>query len=736
MLSDDALPQPYRFLNKLVSRCVDDAFELIRGKIIAEQSHRKFAPPRSLVRSDMPTEAIVPCNRLPGGDRDAAAAAAGSHCVTASNTVFGFPDGRAAVYSSQTAAKLGVYDTRLEHASGITSVAACAAHGVFAAATPSEAVVFYAFNEATVEAKRVKKPEVLRGDDEPEADEADDDADTGPKFGRHCHVPESALQGRGIAAVEISDDGSFVALALSSADEVLVFRLPDPTAAVLGDADQATPPAAELLLSAPVGLPVVPGTVVIPLMAFLCDDAVTAAMATAVRSKAHTPLAHTLCIAWAGTNAFATYALRQFLGSADTARVLAEQAKAAADGTVRDVKEAGKKEDAKAKKGAAAVADAPAAVPPVPVDAIFCGWRRRLLPALITTASVCRNAARHDLLAIGCCDGVTVVWSSALCQIVHCFNAAPHREAQLSVRPMAAVSVSFYGASHLVVAHSHPGGAITSTATDHSHIVVYDLGSGARMHSLDFSIDFLPRLSFVVASARMPVMAFVAGGTLYVADLLCGALICELPGSELAASADLQPTTDLNAVVAHCAAVRSVASCVGEGMTAVSAGPEGRRGHLLDFADLVLQSYPVVRQYFGAASADELGHVLAALPEAADRHNAAKVGAVQLPSHHALTGHHGASEHGASKAGSQLPPAGPRSTQSLRRSSKSSGGTTDPRASKKASSHAGGRTGARSPDGRGAGRTAGDAVHRMVGQREVSRHLREQRVKALLGAAS
>ena len=265
---------------------------------------------------------------------------------------------------------------------------------------------------------------------------------------------------------------------------------------------------------------------------------------------------HTLVVAWAGTAVLSTYALVNAAGHFDVAAALAMDAKSKASlqaATTESAAGSGKAPAAAATAskttGNANTAALPGFIggasllsgvaPNVPVDPTFNGQRHRVLPHYISTSAL--NAGRQVVahrrgafdsvdgarVAVGCADGIIVVWSAQLRHFTHLFNDAPHRTEQHSVRPLVVTALSFAapvvgipettsppsrggvtppGAASLAVSDLLVASLVMGnpTATDHSRIVIYDLQNNSKVASLNYVLN----LQWAVVARRVPLLAF------------------------------------------------------------------------------------------------------------------------------------------------------------------------------------------------------------------------------------
>ena len=547
MLSDDVLPQPYRFINKLVNRCVDDAFEGIRLKHLQENAHRRFNPSRSLnVVDDADVATVLTAADAAIGNTLRPAAPTATH-VGAASTVYGFKSGNAVVYSTASGEPLGIVsvDGPGEAVSAVT-----AAHNVcvFAAAAGSKVACFYALAEDVAAARAAEQAVAAAGESKEQP--APQSAATPAQAGASISRPESRatssgespvvnasalamwfafgpevipeLAGSKVASVTLSDDCSHMAVVLASQPpRVTVLRLPPCGPILRGEAiadasavpaptivctaeppSMANPPAppapasskraAALPPLASVAAATAAGSVAIkPVVMFICDDPATAALdaraqPTSAKHKhlLSTDLTRSLCIAWAGSNVFSTYALvptpdiqppppLAVTVQAPTAVPQVDVAAAAAAPSAKGGKDkaaasgkaaAGADADPMAASNAAnsmqsgvnakfaALAAGPAnftpGCPRTPWDEVVIGSfsssakkdvvaLHRTTPHFITTASLCRYGARTDLIALGCGDGCVVVWSALRRCVLHTMRAVPVRQRRVSVKPMA-----------------------------------------------------------------------------------------------------------------------------------------------------------------------------------------------------------------------------------------------------------------------------------------------------------
>jgi hypothetical protein len=732
MLSDDVLPQPYRFINKLVNRCIDDAFENIRRKQLSENAHRRFAPPRSLhvhSTADVPvlaTAADMPVSNAPGPVPLKPSEPSAVHHGSTS-LVFGFRTGRAVVHASDSGECLGLFTVSANEP--VVAVTAADRHCVFAAATPSAVTLFYALNEELTKATAPPSLQELPAAAEsttnppPPGRGAESTAPGSRQESRAqtpgvevtlpptntlavwCTVTAELVAGLGvhtIAHLTLSDDCTHLAIAFATSPaEVVCVKLPDPRAVLRGDihnppSSQLSTPraAARPVTNATDGAPTVVFTTSPPKIAcpapppsarrasivadqaalrqgivceFICEDDAVAHLGkrsqptAAVKSSPAT--ARFLCVAWTGTNCFSTYSLVT-LGAAQpppppavapptvvtmapvdmlapsptagkaakgAASASASKAAAGADGAADGTQAGGA-------NTFAAVAVGPTTytpgIPFTPVDDKFNGERHRLLPHYITCAALCRATGRHDLFALGLCDGMVFVWSAIRGYFVHSFNDAPHRLRQCPVNPMIATNIAFYRGTHLVVGHSLPMGAVAKHGTDHSRVTVYSLEDGTQT----CSVDFVPQLSWVACARDLPVMFFATGGKLFAADVLSGSLVAEIAVPALAASNRITRTRDLNIVLEHCGNVHIErpgivgSSGLAMGAAAANEGGESRyRVYYVDAARIVFDAYPLIDRYCQHVTVEQLAFVLSKIPDAADRHNEAIVGAIQPP---------------------------------------------------------------------------------------------------------
>ena len=667
MLSDDSLPQPFRFVNKIVmNKIVGEALETI-GKRLNEGNNvgKKFVPtqqgkPIALLTTEQPAldfEEQVSFVR-----------------VGYPETLIGCKDGTVASYSTPMRTQLhstppifpGQSNPIVSVDSAPLPQTAAHAQSLYAASNGKEINVFtFTLREGTGTSSRGAggsvTPETTslsrRGSSA--STEAKEQSAPAASYTSFCSISSDLLKGRQVVDLVLARDASFLAAVLGSGGEVAVFRIPP------FKTRQTQPGEASILVDS-----------IKPVQEYITADSPCHAIPVFMmhaqppslgyfkENPQAKPLAHTLVIGWTGQNAFTTVALKDYsTGSAkivEAAKYLRKGSEPVPAATGKEVKD---KKEVKGKGGAALVPLEALPCPTPPVDPMHEPVRHRLLPQLLTTVAVNDNC---DLVAFGCLDGIVQVWSPSLGMMVHRFSEANYRAYHNSVRLMGVTSLSFVKQNEvnlLVAAISVP------LAENHSGVTIYDLGKNQKVSGIPYTSGYCaarvtPQLNTVV---------FNAVGRWFLSDSQHGDLIAELPhisyptpepsnnlsdmlrfarsfaretitfddsavfgrhaSNSQGSVASAQPISEKPTSSAPTPNPPPAAVVVGTPTPGDQSPTQFEASATLQFvraSDAVFDGYPFLERAFGSCSVDQLAHIMAQL-KPRDRNDPDKLKEVTLP---------------------------------------------------------------------------------------------------------
>ncbi len=608
MLSEDFLPQPYRFVNKIVQGLVSDAMEEIGRRL-----ERGFIADKQLVLPP-PTKALVLQQRvlspIPGADADCPRPTSQRTAVAHDNgvNIEGFASGEAVVTSrfEGTVYRRGPVVPAEGAVVAVALVAPRDANPTFAAGTSSSVMV------TTVDVTEPAKP--------------------GEEMQLLLHITADMLQRKSVASITISPDAAFVAVALSDSTEVAVFAIvpeqagaPPLTAAAY---NSALYPAVDRVRA---------------LCGFFCDRPSRPLLGYHREAQQRRPLAHTLCIAWEGANVLTRLSLREFnqaiAASHEAARrnlqlfvtSRAEQA----------VSPTGGGKDSKAKGAAAAkgkeVAQAAEVVSPSPVSGAalptaYDGRRDALLAEAITCLVV---DGESRSAAIGCRNGVVHIESSE--GPIQSFRCAPHRAHTMCKRLMYCSSIFFVpNRRELVVTHSTYGSPNGTMAA------VINLAEPDPKKKLLYTQHHLPESTFAaVPCGQLPLVLYFVEGRIVVADKQSSNILTEVRIADVSSWPSVKSApANYNLLSDAAEAARDHVSRVQQSVVVgeeeievrwvdpVSASAEKVVG--ISMYELVFGLYPLLRELLGGIPIETIAKLLDKAPHPI-RGDRAALAAIQMP---------------------------------------------------------------------------------------------------------
>lgn len=674
MLSDDVLPQPYRFINKLVRACVDDALEIaVKLAMQGYTGGKAFVPPRTLpsVASQQHGFGTFPT----GMEGEVPIPSASCSFVDVAHTVVGLVDGRVLIYDTATGVLAHVSPTlfggtapTLVRTSGMNfsptpQSVFCASNGklveIFAfapqgslpghppvttkqppqptappaqAPTPTPAAATtppqtHTQPQATTPATSCVSPRVLVGCYDAEY-----------VYHSLVSVPADAVDGRAITSLQLSEDGSLLVIT-TEPSTVTVLKMPPKSL----DEEAAVESVTKLL---DVGMPpwaLRPGPA-IPSCTIMYLPPTPPALGYYRESSVLQQVAHTLCVAWQGQAVFTSAALqdptplisetvaglKEQVAKMEAAEAQQQQQRlqqqqqpqgGAAGSHAKGAGKAGKGAGAAAPTGNVPVV-ADVVMPQLPKWEFFDGVRHHIMPHIICCTA---SNQKGTLCAIGCLDGITQVWNPATGAMKYVFNEAPHRAQQLPVNMMCTTALRFTPDDKYLIASIH-----VPQSGPKSSIVVYSLEQSARVSR----VRYLENLQFAMPFAALPVMLFMAQKKLYVAELRTGTLVAEvaLPpntGADLRSHPEL--AAGLTDAVDFGKAWQEGITSFDDRITFASLVGDRFVASSVSAVDVVLAAFPVLREVYTCPTVEQLKIVLENV-RAEERTDADALRKHQLPS--------------------------------------------------------------------------------------------------------
>ena len=583
MISDDFLPQPYRFVNKIVQGIVSDAMEEI-GKRLERGffSEKQLILPPTMKCVTVQQRVLSP---VPTDDGSAPSRPQYRTAVAHANgvTIEGFSSGEIIVASRFDGT---TYRRTVPSEGGIVAVDLVAprdANPTFAAATATSASV-----------TTVDVTEPLKAGDE---------------MTLLLNVTADMLQKKHVSSILVSPDGLFVAVTVADFSEVLVF-------AISAEQAGAAPIAAVAYNSAQFPATDRPRAV----CAFFCDRAARPTLGYYKESQQRRPLAHTLLIAWEGTNIITRQSLREYnsliASSHENARknlqsFVAARLEQQTSPTMKDAKGKGA---AAAQTKASPAAEVPSPSPAAGASASIPLYDGRRDTSLSEPVSCLSMDSENRLAAVGCRHGVIHIETSEGPSTT--FRSAPHRAHAQCKRLMYTSSIFFAPErSELVATH------VTKGSPNGSMVVAFDLRQGSNKQTQLVQRHLPANLFAAVPCGQLPLVLYVVQGRLIVVDKQTSNILSEVKMTDVTRWPSPADVDDSGVEVPLLERVAAVHGSISVGLEEVEVRFSSSETVGISLYELVFALYPAIREVFGSCPIETLVNVLDKVPHAlrADR---------------------------------------------------------------------------------------------------------------------
>eukprot|EP00759_Apiculatamorpha_spiralis_P011389 PhF_6_TR18868/c0_g1_i3/m.27430 len=483
IIEEDPLPQPYRFINKIVLRCVDQAMSEIHNLVVGNVTEPKVYADNPRIPKLSPTGAF----RLPATSTCTA--------VVGKDVVVGGSDAMIRTYST-IMMSCGMTSPVLE-CGPITHVAGTINGEGYPtyAALGSKGFMVFAFVPVDQQ-QAEKRKSVTRSSLTTSAI----DPTTGIGKGQSVTIEneiftvfgfgQSPVKPSEIVSFDLSVDGKFVSIATASpSGSVYVYNVSSDPPAKVAPLKPGVPKPSNPVIDKPCAIFNLPEEKYMSSLGFVRPNVhfvfhppnvVAGLPSDALRPG---PLTHTAYVVWLGTTAASYSSL--ISANPNSGAILARANEMASQRVVLRPQSEGNPGAAVAKGGAAKPdpkkaggAGGPAGgsgptgneLCPLPTDDLYPSLRNMQCPNFVCATSISKSS---QTLALAMAEGVTWLWSTRLGCVLSTVHTAKHRTRHMSHRAMIPTFVSLCGDHSVVVSQS-----ILGVKNGNTHLVCADVETG------------------------------------------------------------------------------------------------------------------------------------------------------------------------------------------------------------------------------------------------------------------